>query len=168
MADYLIVDIEVTDPEAFERYKRAVAPNLASFGARYLTRGGRTMVLEGEWSPRRLVILEFPSMARLEEWYRSPKGRIPIIPGSTNDREVIQRAVAGCDGVLVLKSTPSSSLNRTRHGMAAWPISRYAVRSLPPGRAALPPRSGWLEGWASTDEAHQLPADSSPPGELKK
>ncbi len=72
MAAYLIVDLEVTDPEAFERYKHEVAPNLASFGARYLTRGGRTAVLEGDWSPRRLVILEFPSMARLEEWYRSP------------------------------------------------------------------------------------------------
>jgi len=72
MPAYLIVDLEVTDPQAFERYKREVAPNLAGFGARYLARGGRTEVLEGDWSPRRLVILEFPSMARLEEWYRSP------------------------------------------------------------------------------------------------
>ncbi len=72
MPAYLIVDLEVTDPEAFERYKREVAPNLASFGARYLARGGKTEVLEGDWSPRRLVILEFPSLARLEEWYRSP------------------------------------------------------------------------------------------------
>jgi len=72
MPAYLIVDLEITDRELFDDYKREVARNLASFGARYLTRGGRTEVLEGDWSPRRLVLIEFPSMDRLEEWYRSP------------------------------------------------------------------------------------------------
>ena len=72
MSAYLIVDLEVTDRDSFERYKREVAANLASFGARYLSRAGATKVLEGDWSPRRLVLIEFPSMARLEEWYGSP------------------------------------------------------------------------------------------------
>lgn len=73
MAAYVIVDIEVTDSVAFERYKNAVAANIAAFGGRYLVRGGATEVLEGHWIPRRLVILEFPTMARLKEWYSSPE-----------------------------------------------------------------------------------------------
>lgn len=78
MAAYLIADIEVTDPAAYEGYKKAVSESIASFGGRYLTRGGRTEVLEGTWAPKRLVIVEFPSMARLREWYDSP-GYAPIL-----------------------------------------------------------------------------------------
>ena len=73
MAAYVIVDIEVTDSAAFERYKNAVAANIAAFGGRYLARGGATEVLEGHWIPKRLVILEFPTMAKLKAWYRSPE-----------------------------------------------------------------------------------------------
>ena len=73
MVAYVIVDIEITDSLAFERYKSAVAANIAAFGGRYLARGGATEVLEGDWMPRRLVILEFPSMTRLKEWYNSPE-----------------------------------------------------------------------------------------------
>ncbi len=73
MAAYVIVDIEVTDPAGFERYKNAVGANIAAFGGRYLARAGTTEVLEGDWMPRRLVILEFPSIARLKEWYNSPE-----------------------------------------------------------------------------------------------
>ena len=91
MPAYLIVDLEVTDPATFERYKREVAPNLESFGARYLTRGGRTEVLEGDWSPRRLVLIEFPSMARLEEWYRSPS-YAPLL--ELRERSASSRVVA--------------------------------------------------------------------------
>jgi uncharacterized protein (DUF1330 family) len=78
VAAYLIADVEVTDPAAYEGYKRQVSESIASFGGRYLTRGGNTVVLEGSWSPKRLVIVEFPSMARLKEWYDSP-GYAPIL-----------------------------------------------------------------------------------------
>lgn len=73
MAAYVVVDIEVTDPAAFERYRNAVTANIAAFGGRYLARGGATEVLEGSWTPKRVVILEFPDMARLKEWYHSPE-----------------------------------------------------------------------------------------------
>jgi uncharacterized protein (DUF1330 family) len=73
MAAYVIVDIEVTDSAAFERYRNAVAANIAAFGGRYLARGGATEVLEGNWTPKRVVILEFPTMAQLKEWYNSPE-----------------------------------------------------------------------------------------------
>ena len=71
MTAYVIADIEVTDPEAYEGYKRAVATTIAAYGGRYLARGGHTDIVEGTWNPRRLVLLQFPSLARAREWYGS-------------------------------------------------------------------------------------------------
>ena len=71
MTAYLLADIEVTDPQAYETYKKGVVSSIAAFGGRYIARGGNTEVLEGTWTPRRLVIVEFPSMKRLKEWYGS-------------------------------------------------------------------------------------------------
>jgi uncharacterized protein (DUF1330 family) len=73
MVAYVIVDIEVTDPVSFADYQTKIGANIAAFGGRSLARGGATEVLEGNWTPKRLVILEFPSMARLKEWYKSPE-----------------------------------------------------------------------------------------------
>lgn len=72
MAAYLIADVHVTDPATYEGYRQAVPATIAAYGGRYLARGGRTEVLEGDWEPHRVVILEFPSLARLHEWYGSP------------------------------------------------------------------------------------------------
>lgn len=72
MPAYLVADIEVTDPAGYADYRKAVVESIASFGGRFLTRGGATEVVEGGWSPKRLVIVEFPTMARLREWYASP------------------------------------------------------------------------------------------------
>jgi uncharacterized protein (DUF1330 family) len=71
MTAYLLADIEVTDPQAYESYKKGVVASIDAFGGRYIARGGNTEVLEGTWTPRRLVIVEFPSMQRLKEWYGS-------------------------------------------------------------------------------------------------
>ncbi len=73
MAAYVIVDIDVTDPVAYEEYGRLAAATVAAYGGRYLVRGGKTEVLEGEWVPRRLVVLEFASAARAREWLDSPE-----------------------------------------------------------------------------------------------
>jgi uncharacterized protein (DUF1330 family) len=72
MRAYVIVDIEVTDPVSFQGYKNEIGANIAAFGGRCLARGAPE-VLEGNWSPKQLVILEFPTMARLKEWYKSPE-----------------------------------------------------------------------------------------------
>jgi len=69
MAAYLIADIEITDPEAYETYRKGVAATIEAHGGRYLTRGASVSVLEGDWSPKRLVIVEFPTMAKLRAWY---------------------------------------------------------------------------------------------------
>jgi uncharacterized protein (DUF1330 family) len=73
MAAYVVADIEVTDPATYEGYKSAVGATIAAFGGRYLARAGHTEVLEGAWQPRRLVILEFPSLAQARAWYGSPE-----------------------------------------------------------------------------------------------
>lgn len=71
MAAYVIVDIDVTDPAAYEEYKRLAPATVAAHGGRYLARGGRVEKLEGDWIPKRLVILEFESVDRAKEWLNS-------------------------------------------------------------------------------------------------
>ncbi len=75
MAAYLIADVDVKDPAAYEEYRLKVADTSAPFGARYLTRAGATEVLEGDWNPKRFVILEFPSARHIRDWYASPAYR---------------------------------------------------------------------------------------------
>jgi len=72
MTAYLIANIEVTDPEAFERYRAEVPRVIAAHGGRYLVRGGAQTPLEGTLPLKRLVILEFPSMAAAQAFYASP------------------------------------------------------------------------------------------------
>jgi uncharacterized protein (DUF1330 family) len=71
MAAFILADIDVTDPVGFETYRNLVAPTIAAAGGRYRVRGGQVDVLEGNWRPRRLVMLEFPDMASARAWYES-------------------------------------------------------------------------------------------------
>lgn len=73
MPAYVINDMVVTDPALFEEYKKLSPPTVAQYGGRFLARGGRTETLEGEWSPKRLVIIEFPSVAQARAWADSPE-----------------------------------------------------------------------------------------------
>ena len=71
MAAYLYVNIDVTEVEGFEAYRRQVPASIARFGGRYLARGGLATRLEGDMTLRRQVLLEFPDMAALAAWYES-------------------------------------------------------------------------------------------------
>jgi uncharacterized protein (DUF1330 family) len=73
MPAYIVVDIDIHDRERYERYKQMAPPSIASYGGRYLTRGGETGVLEGDWVPKRFVVLEFPTMERARAWWSSPE-----------------------------------------------------------------------------------------------
>lgn len=75
MAAYFVVDLEITDPAGFEEYRRAVPALIAKYGGRYLVRGGAFEVLEGQWKPKRLTVIEFPSAARAREFYDSKEYR---------------------------------------------------------------------------------------------
>ena len=75
MAAYLIVDIEITDPILYEEVKKRTPATIAAYGGRYLARGGQTQTLDGDWMPRRVVLLEFESITRAKEWLNSAEYR---------------------------------------------------------------------------------------------
>jgi uncharacterized protein (DUF1330 family) len=71
MTAYVIVDINVTDPVRYEDYKKLAAPTVEMYGGKYIARGGKTEVLEGDWAPTRLVILQFENMEQAKNWHDS-------------------------------------------------------------------------------------------------
>ena len=78
MSAYVIVDLEILDPTGFEEYKKLAGATVEKYGGKYIVRGGKTEVLEGDWHPKRIVILQFDSMQRAKEWlnceeYREPR-----------------------------------------------------------------------------------------------
>jgi len=78
MSAYIIVEIDVQDPVGYEEYKKQAAATVHAKGGKYIVRGGKTEVLEGDWQPKRIVVLEFPSLDHAKEWlnceeYREPR-----------------------------------------------------------------------------------------------
>ena len=73
MPAYVIVDIDVHDSVRYEEYKKLAAPTVALYGGKYIVRGGKTETVEGDWSPKRLVVLEFPTVERAKAWLNSPE-----------------------------------------------------------------------------------------------
>jgi uncharacterized protein (DUF1330 family) len=73
MPAYLIVETDITDPEQYEQYKAASPGAIAAHGGRFVVRGGETAVLEGDWSPKRLVVVEFEDLEAAKRFYDSPE-----------------------------------------------------------------------------------------------
>jgi uncharacterized protein (DUF1330 family) len=71
MAAFVIAEIEVTDPDGYEEYRRAVPATIERYGGKYLARGGAVEVLEGDRQPGRIVVLEFESAERARAWWSS-------------------------------------------------------------------------------------------------
>ena len=71
MPAYVIAEIDVHNTEDYEEYKKMVPSTITAYGGRYLARGGKTETLEGNWSPKRIAILEFESVERAKEWLHS-------------------------------------------------------------------------------------------------
>lgn len=97
MPAYVIVEIEVTDPVEYERYKERVPPTIAAYGGRFLVRGGKAQGLEGGWDPGRIVVLEFESVERAKAWWASEEYAEPkaMRQRSSSARMIV---VAGTDG----------------------------------------------------------------------
>jgi uncharacterized protein (DUF1330 family) len=72
MSAYVIFDVEIRDMTRYQAFMAAVKPAVDAAGGRYLARGGAHKVYEGDWTPRRIVVLEFPSMAAFDEFYAGP------------------------------------------------------------------------------------------------
>jgi uncharacterized protein (DUF1330 family) len=75
MPAYVILDIAVNDPGLFEEYKQLAPTTITAYGGRYLARGGKAEALEGDWTPNRIVILEFDSAEMAKKWLDSPEYR---------------------------------------------------------------------------------------------
>ncbi len=71
---YILVDVDIHNPEIYESYKQQVVPIVTAFGGEYIARGGTLDVIQDElWSPTRIVMLKFPSMARAKAFMDSPE-----------------------------------------------------------------------------------------------
>ena len=73
MAAYVIAEVNVTDAQLFGRYAKDVPTTIAAYGGKYIVRGGAIESREGGWAPKRLVVLEFPTMEQARKWYDSPE-----------------------------------------------------------------------------------------------
>ena len=71
MPAYIIIETDIADPVQYQRYQAASPTAIASGGGRFLARGGELAVLEGDWEPSRLVLLEFPDLPAARRWYES-------------------------------------------------------------------------------------------------
>ena len=91
MAAYIVAELEVTDPAVFDEYRKGVPATIAAYGGRYLVRGGTLESLEGGWTPKRMVVLEFPTMEQAKRWYGSPeyRGLLAMRQRSTTSRVVL-------------------------------------------------------------------------------
>ena len=95
MSAYVIAEIEVTDPAAYEDYRKQVLAVVTKYAGKFIVRGGKIDAREGGWNPKRIVVVEFPSLAQAQKWYDSPeyapliklrqkasKGRLVIVEGA--------------------------------------------------------------------------------------
>jgi uncharacterized protein (DUF1330 family) len=78
MSAYVIVEIDIVDPAGYEEYKTLAGATVEKYGGKYIVRGGEAEVLEGDWKPKRIVVLQFDSMQRAKDWlhceeYREPR-----------------------------------------------------------------------------------------------
>ena len=73
MSAYVISEVEMRDAVDFEAYRTIAAKTIAQYGGRYLARGGAANLIEGGPPPKTIIVVEFPTMERLHEWYASPE-----------------------------------------------------------------------------------------------
>ena len=78
MSAYVIVEIDIVDPTRYEEYKQLASATVEKYGGKYIVRGGAVETLEGDWKPKRIVVLQFGSMQRAKDWldceeYREPR-----------------------------------------------------------------------------------------------
>jgi uncharacterized protein (DUF1330 family) len=73
MSAYVISEVEMRGAADFEAYRAIAAKTIAQYGGRYLVRGGAANLIEGDPPPKIIIVVEFPTMERLQQWYASPE-----------------------------------------------------------------------------------------------
>ncbi len=71
MPAYIIVEVTVHDPVAYEDYKKLTPGSLVNYQGKFIVRGAQTECLEGDWNPQRIVVIEFPSLELAKAWWSS-------------------------------------------------------------------------------------------------
>ena len=71
MPAYVLAHIDVKDPARYEDYKKMSPISIQKYGGRFIARGGKVEVLEGTLEPKRMVLIEFPTVERAKEWWGS-------------------------------------------------------------------------------------------------
>ena len=93
MSAYCIFDItQVVDEEKIGEYRQGVGATVEQYGGRYVVKGGEMEVVEGDWRPVRLVVLEFPNLEQARQWYNSEEYR---------DLKALRLAATHSNGVIV-------------------------------------------------------------------
>jgi uncharacterized protein (DUF1330 family) len=73
MPGYIIARVDVTDWERYREYTKATPEAIARYGGKFIVRGGNIVTLEGEPEKRRLVVIEFPTLEKAQEFFNSPE-----------------------------------------------------------------------------------------------
>jgi uncharacterized protein (DUF1330 family) len=96
LAAYVISEVEVRDHQGMQTYRTMAAASIALYDGRYLVRGGKADLAEGGPEPRNVVIVEFPSMERLRQWYASPEyaGALKVSHTALDRRLIFVEGVA--------------------------------------------------------------------------
>ncbi|HEU4828941.1 MAG TPA: DUF1330 domain-containing protein [Gemmatimonadales bacterium] len=92
MPAYIVVQIEVKDPVAYDEYKGLAPPSIEAYGGKYIVRGGEVETLEGSWMPRRFVVLEFPDTSKARAWWASTEYA---------EAKALRQRAAVCEMILV-------------------------------------------------------------------
>ena len=87
---YVVAQVDVKDPAAYEEYRAQVPATLAKYGGEFLVRGGTVEVLEGDPPLGRVVVLRFASLDQARAWYRSPEYAGPL---ALRQRVAVSRAM---------------------------------------------------------------------------
>jgi uncharacterized protein (DUF1330 family) len=87
---YLIFNVDVHDPDGYARYASDAPDTVARFGGRILARAGRMEVLEGDWVPGRLVVIEFPTYDDARGWWdREPEDELRAVRQATSTAQIV-------------------------------------------------------------------------------
>ena len=95
MAAYVVANIEVIDKERYENYKQMSLASIQPFGGRFIVRGAPTETLEGDWTPNRFVVIEFPTLEKAKAWWSSAE----YAPAKKLRQETARSQMIVVDGV---------------------------------------------------------------------
>ncbi len=95
MAAYIIVDVKINNSDAYEQYKKLTPDSISAYQGSFIVRGGPTEILEGDWVPGRIVVLEFPNAELARQWWNFEEYAAPkvIRQGASVTRMILAEGV---------------------------------------------------------------------------